>query len=190
MQSSNTATSAAGTTGFGSGGAAGGQGQDRKVEVRWYDARARTALKKVALWTNVPWTKMATFECLAAEQAQVRSYKQDIADNSHQQLVQCHPRLLEGTSGMTCNTAGCTTAAIATIIIPYEALCTAASRSEGGAAGSAGPLGQEPQDWGGCCGWGHPPCGHRCTLAVLCHAVLFCPASSCWLTSQKAYLGQ
>ena len=41
------------------------------MEVRWYDARARTALKKVALWTNVPWTKMATFECLAAEQAQV-----------------------------------------------------------------------------------------------------------------------
>ena len=45
--------------------------QDRQVEVRWYDARARTALKKVALWTNVPWTKVATFECLAAEQAQV-----------------------------------------------------------------------------------------------------------------------
>ena len=41
------------------------------MEVRWYDARARTALKKVALWTNVPWTKMSTFECLAAEQAQV-----------------------------------------------------------------------------------------------------------------------
>ena len=43
----------------------------RQVEVRWYDARARTALKKVAVWTNVPWSKMAVFECLAAEQAQV-----------------------------------------------------------------------------------------------------------------------
>ena len=43
----------------------------RQVEVRWYDARARTALKKVAEWTNVPWSKMAVFECLAAEQAQV-----------------------------------------------------------------------------------------------------------------------
>ena len=49
-----------------------GQSSARQVEVRWYDARARTALKKVALWTNVPWTKIATFECLAAEQAQVR----------------------------------------------------------------------------------------------------------------------
>ena len=44
------------------------------MEVRWYDARARTALKKVALWLNVPWTKVATFECLAAEQAQVWSH--------------------------------------------------------------------------------------------------------------------
>lgn len=44
---------------------------ERQVEVRWYDARARTALKKVAEWINVPWSKMAVFECLAAEQAQV-----------------------------------------------------------------------------------------------------------------------
>ena len=43
----------------------------REVEVRWYDARARTALKKVAVWTNVPWTKIAIFECLAAQEAQV-----------------------------------------------------------------------------------------------------------------------
>lgn len=51
--------------------ASSGGKQDRQVEVRWYDARARTALKKVAAWINVPWTKVATFECLAAEQAQV-----------------------------------------------------------------------------------------------------------------------
>ena len=51
--------------------AAGATAGARQVEVRWYDARARTALKKVAEWTNVPWTKMAVFECLAAEQAQV-----------------------------------------------------------------------------------------------------------------------
>lgn len=54
-------------------GSAGGT-MSRQVEVRWYDARARTALKKVAEWTNVPWQKMAVFECLAAEQAQVGCY--------------------------------------------------------------------------------------------------------------------
>lgn len=48
-----------------------GDKQERQVQVCWYDARARTALKKVAMWLNVPWTKVATFECLAAEQAQV-----------------------------------------------------------------------------------------------------------------------
>ncbi len=73
VQSTQTPTSAAGAAGFSSGDASKGQGDARQVEVRWYDARARTALKKVAVWTNVPWTKMATFECLAAEQAQVNS---------------------------------------------------------------------------------------------------------------------
>ncbi|KAK9845449.1 hypothetical protein WJX81_006684, partial [Elliptochloris bilobata] len=36
--------------------------------VRWYDARARTALRRVAAWLNVPWTKVATFERLLAYQ--------------------------------------------------------------------------------------------------------------------------
>lgn len=26
-------------------------------QVRWYDARARTALRRVAAWLNVPWSK-------------------------------------------------------------------------------------------------------------------------------------
>ncbi|KAA6416645.1 MAG: hypothetical protein FRX49_13381, partial [Trebouxia sp. A1-2] len=73
VQNTNTPTSAAGASGFSSAGSADGSGAARKVEVRWYDARARTALKKVAVWTNVPWTKMSTFECLAAEQAQARA---------------------------------------------------------------------------------------------------------------------
>lgn len=67
-QSSSTPVSAAAPS---SGNESDSGKEGRQVEVRWYDARARTALKKVAVWINVPWTKMATFECLAAEQAQV-----------------------------------------------------------------------------------------------------------------------
>ncbi|KAL0054954.1 hypothetical protein WJX82_005086 [Trebouxia sp. C0006] len=84
VQTTNTPTSAAGASGFSSAGAADGPGGARKVKVRWYDARARTALKKVALWTNVPWTKMSTFECLAAEQAQPPEVKEaQPAEQSH-----------------------------------------------------------------------------------------------------------
>lgn len=70
-QSSTTPASAGEPDSEGSGSKGEHEKKDRQVEVRWYDARARTALKKVALWLNVPWTKVATFECLAAEQAQV-----------------------------------------------------------------------------------------------------------------------
>ncbi|KAL0031866.1 hypothetical protein WJX79_001617 [Trebouxia sp. C0005] len=84
VQNTNTPTSAAGASGFSSAGSADGSGAARKVEVRWYDARARTALKKVAVWTNVPWTKMSTFECLAAEQAQPPEVKEaQPAEQSH-----------------------------------------------------------------------------------------------------------
>eukprot|EP00884_Botryococcus_braunii_P013340 jgi/Botrbrau1/22006/Bobra.0024s0022.1 len=34
--------------------------------VRWYDARQRVALKRVALWLNVPWSKVAAYEQLLA----------------------------------------------------------------------------------------------------------------------------
>lgn len=81
---SSAPTSAAGATGFSSEDTGRGQGDARQVEVRWYDARARTALKKVALWTNVPWTKMSTFECLAAEQAQPPEVREEQpAEQSH-----------------------------------------------------------------------------------------------------------
>lgn len=36
--------------------------------VRWYDARTRTALRRVAAWLNVPWATVANFEHLLAYQ--------------------------------------------------------------------------------------------------------------------------
>lgn len=39
--------------------------------MRWYDARARVALRMMAEWMRVPWAKMTIFESLLAEQAQV-----------------------------------------------------------------------------------------------------------------------
>ena len=36
--------------------------------VRWYDARARTALRRVASWLNVPWPTVVNFEHLLAYQ--------------------------------------------------------------------------------------------------------------------------
>ena len=47
------------------------QGHAREPSVRWYDARARVALHRVAMWLNVPCNKLTTFECLLAQQAQV-----------------------------------------------------------------------------------------------------------------------
>lgn len=73
LDSASHASTAQSGTNAPSGGADTGP-MTRQVEVRWYDARARTALKKVAEWTNVPWQKMTVFECLAAEQAQVLYY--------------------------------------------------------------------------------------------------------------------
>ena len=48
------------------------QGSAREPSWRWYDARARVALRRVAMWLNVPNLKLVTFECLLAQQAQVR----------------------------------------------------------------------------------------------------------------------
>ena len=50
------------------------QGVAREPVVRWYDARARVALRRVATWLNVPHAKLATFECLLAQQAQVSTF--------------------------------------------------------------------------------------------------------------------
>ena len=36
--------------------------------VRWYDARVRTALRRVASWLNVPWPAVGNFEHLLAYQ--------------------------------------------------------------------------------------------------------------------------
>ena len=41
--------------------------------VRWYDARARIALRRIALWLRVPASKLPIFECLLAQEAQVHS---------------------------------------------------------------------------------------------------------------------
>jgi len=46
-------------------------GHAREPSVRWYDARARVALRRVGMWLNTPATKLTTFECLLAQQAQV-----------------------------------------------------------------------------------------------------------------------
>ena len=50
-----------------------GQGSGSKKpehlpRVRWYDARVRTALRKVASWLNVPWPAVGNFEHLLAYQ--------------------------------------------------------------------------------------------------------------------------
>ena len=39
--------------------------------VQWYDARARVALRRVALWLRVPAAKLAVFEAMLAQTAQV-----------------------------------------------------------------------------------------------------------------------
>ena len=39
--------------------------------VQWYDARARVALRRVALWLHVPAAKLAMFEAMLAQTAQV-----------------------------------------------------------------------------------------------------------------------
>ncbi len=39
--------------------------------VQWYDARARVALRWVALWLRVPAAKLAVFEAMLAQTAQV-----------------------------------------------------------------------------------------------------------------------
>ena len=40
------------------------------VNVRWYDARARVALREVADWLEAPWQKVALYERLFAQQTQ------------------------------------------------------------------------------------------------------------------------
>ncbi len=50
-----------------------GQGSGSKKpehipRVRWYDARVRTALRRVASWLNVPWPAVGNFEHLLAYQ--------------------------------------------------------------------------------------------------------------------------
>jgi hypothetical protein len=50
------------------------QGVAREPMVRWYDARARVALRRVATWLNVPHAKLGTFECLLAQQSQVSTF--------------------------------------------------------------------------------------------------------------------
>jgi len=49
------------------------EGAQPAPAVRWYDARARVALKRVAAWLLVPPGKLATLERIAAQQAQVRA---------------------------------------------------------------------------------------------------------------------
>lgn len=41
---------------------------ERLPRVRWYDARVRTALRRVASWLNVPWPAVGNFEHLLAYQ--------------------------------------------------------------------------------------------------------------------------
>lgn len=59
--------------GGGSEGAEGsGEGGNSETEapfppkVCWYDARHRVALKRVALWLNVPWSKVVPFYLISA----------------------------------------------------------------------------------------------------------------------------
>lgn len=37
---------------------------------RWYDARARVALKRLCEWLNVPWSRVQNFEMLLAYQVE------------------------------------------------------------------------------------------------------------------------
>lgn len=65
-------------------------GHAREPSVRWYDARARVALHRVALWLNIPDTKLTTFECLLAQQAQVSAQHSDfqrLTNNSCPQVA-------------------------------------------------------------------------------------------------------
>ncbi|CAL8463668.1 g3202 [Coccomyxa elongata] len=50
--------------------------------VRWYDARARVALRRVALWLRVPSSKLPVFECLLAQEAQVPEVKGEVQKES------------------------------------------------------------------------------------------------------------
>ena len=45
-------------------------------QLRWFDARARVAMKRVAQWLNVPWQVVAKYECLVAQEAEVRATRQ------------------------------------------------------------------------------------------------------------------
>lgn len=45
-----------------------GKKAERVPRVRWYDARVRTALRRVASWLNVPWPAVGNFEHLLAYQ--------------------------------------------------------------------------------------------------------------------------
>ncbi|KAK9823941.1 hypothetical protein WJX72_006533 [[Myrmecia] bisecta] len=53
------------------------EGKPRTPNVRWYDARARVALQRLAAWLHVPWGKLAMYECLLAEQAQPPEVTED-----------------------------------------------------------------------------------------------------------------
>eukprot|EP00891_Asterochloris_glomerata_P004921 jgi/Astpho2/4921/Aster-x1266 len=39
-------------------------------QLRWFDARGRVAMKRVAQWLNVPWQVVAKYECLVAQEAE------------------------------------------------------------------------------------------------------------------------
>lgn len=45
-------------------------------QLRWFDARGRVAMKRVAQWLNVPWQVVAKYECLVAQEAEVRATRQ------------------------------------------------------------------------------------------------------------------
>ena len=51
----------------------GSQKPEHIPRVRWYDARVRTALRKVASWLNVPWPAVGNFEHLLAYQVPAQS---------------------------------------------------------------------------------------------------------------------
>ena len=37
--------------------------------MRWYDARARVSIRRMAAWLAISWDRVATYECLLAEAA-------------------------------------------------------------------------------------------------------------------------
>ena len=58
-----------------------------KPQMRWYDSRGRVALQRLAQWLNVPWQVMAKYECLVAQEAEVRSPQLSVAAGGNCKLM-------------------------------------------------------------------------------------------------------